>query len=111
MLQVKSTNIFPIGHRKHTIDPVEALAQTLKVLSGQGPQASILKVRILQGKPETEGAQGFGIEKTAVLVPDHFAADVGLLENHHRLQQQGIVQAKLASQHRETGLVGENLKV
>jgi hypothetical protein len=56
------------------------------MLTGKHPHAAIFKRCVFQSKPKTRDALGYGIQKTAVLVPSDLAADAGLLEYQHRLQ-------------------------
>ena len=66
--------------------------------AGQGPQAAILRRRILEREPQADDAERLGVEEGRVGVAGHLAADAGLLEDVHRLQQQRPADADAVDQ-------------
>lgn len=58
-------------------------------------ETAVLPRGILQGDPEADRTRPIGIEKCAVLVRRHGAPNLGLLADHHALQQSGILEAEL----------------
>ena len=60
------------------------------VAAGQRPQAAVLERGVLEGEPEAGHRDRLGVEERGVLVAADLAADVGLLEDVHRLQQQRV---------------------
>ena len=68
----------------------------VEMCSWDGPQAAVFQGGILEGKPESGAGHGVCIEESGVLVAGHFAADEGVLEDVHALQQQGVNQSQFA---------------
>jgi hypothetical protein len=68
------------------------------VSSWHCPQTTILKSGIFQREPKSGDVRWFCIKKRAVLMASNFAADVWLLEDIHRLQQQRLLDPKVLSQ-------------
>lgn len=63
----------------------EALAQRAAVPARLDPQAAVVERRIFEREPEGGHADRGRVEEGGVLVPAHFAADAGLLEDVDRL--------------------------
>ena len=74
------------------------------------PQTTILKSGIFQREPKSGDVCWFCVEKRAVLVAGNFAADVWLLEDIHRLQQQRLLDAKVLSQLLDFVAAGKLIK-
>ncbi|EAU69750.1 conserved hypothetical protein [Stigmatella aurantiaca DW4/3-1] len=87
--------------------PHETLLQPLPVPSGLNPQTAVLQGGILQGEPEAQTGGGLGEQERRVLVAGDFAADVGLLEDVHGLQEERAGQSQLRGQRRQLGRARE----
>lgn len=61
--------------------------------TGYGPKTTVLDRRIFEREPQANDVDWIGVKKRAVLVARHFAADVRLFEDIHRLQKHGIFHA------------------
>ncbi|MEI2756014.1 MAG: hypothetical protein V9F46_06100 [Chitinophagaceae bacterium] len=70
----------------------ETLPQRAAVAAGFNPQASVVQIGILEREPERGHRLRRGVEEGGVLVPADLAADTGLLEDVHRLPDQGLGQ-------------------
>jgi hypothetical protein len=78
--------------------------------AGLRHEAAVLDRRVLEREPEADAAHGLGMEKAAVLVADHLAADPGLLEDVHGLDQQRLDDPETGGQGREPGSSGEGVE-
>ncbi len=77
---------------------------------GQGPQAAVLPRGLLDGEPEAGDGPGLGPEEGLVGVAGDLAADPGLLEDVHRLQDRRVLVAQVGAQFGQRRGVAETLE-
>src|SRR5690349_25133568 len=56
------------------------------------PETAVIDGCIFEGEPKSGDVDWFGVQKSAVLVTGDLAADVGLFEDVHRLQQVRVLE-------------------
>ncbi len=74
------------------------------------PQTAVVPVGVLEREPERRHRDRLAEEVGRVLVPAHFAADVRLLEDVHRLVQQRLLDAELDGELVQLRVVRERLE-
>ena len=63
------------------------------MFAGEATEAAVAPVRVFDREPEADHRFGLGAEVGRILVAHHLAADAGLLEDVHRLQQLRVGEA------------------
>ena len=106
---IKITVIKRIGIEPVTLTD-KAAAQGFVVTARDGIQAAVFFRRIVECKPETDNTLRLCIKISAILMPDHLAANTGRFENEHGLQHTGIFQAHFPRDCGQAGAVGEGVK-
>src|SRR6185312_10293115 len=77
-----------LGRDQLGTDAMETLPQRTAMRAGQSEQAAIVPIGVVQRDPESRDRRGPRVQVSRVLVPADFRADLWLLEEIHRLQQQ-----------------------
>src|SRR5260370_26973016 len=83
---------------------METLAQRPAMAARQRHQAAIVAIGIVESDPQAGDRDGPGVEVRRILVPSDFGADLRLLEEVHRLQQQRLHQAQCPCQRGQSRL-------
>ena len=86
---------------------MEALAQARVLHARNADEASVRLVGVFQGEPESVTETGSVCRKVASWWAVHLAADPRRLEDHHRLNEPGILQAQAPREVRELRIAGE----
>ncbi len=74
---------------------VLSIAHVTFVRARQHVHASVLRGRVVNGKPNAVTRERLGVNERAVLMRDDFTARVRLFEDVHGLYEQGVVQSEL----------------
>jgi hypothetical protein len=80
------------------------------VTAGAAQRQPFSSVRVLDREPETGDGHRVRVEERRVLVTADLAADVGLLEDVHALQRDGVRRGRCRRNAREVGRVAERLE-
>jgi len=83
-----------LGRQLGFADAVITLLQIHLVPARYELHAAVVDRRIFQRKPETDARLRFRVNIGRVLVANHLAADPRWLEDIHRLNDRGILEAK-----------------
>ena len=77
------------------------------VAAGLGPQAAVVERRVLEREPQPDHRVGLGPEEGGSWWQVHLAADAGLLEDVHRLEQRRVGEAEVVDDLGERRRCGE----